>query len=340
MPGGTSGSPPRASTRSSQERNSQRTSKPARTSQTEGESPAHEGPPGFRLDPAPLTRPQDTEHEETQAGRRENRADEIESWALLHGRIGDLAREEQDHGDDQHLSGEDPAPGEVRRAETADERPDGDGDRACSRHHPVGGGPAFSREVPGHKGDDGGHDQRGSHALEKRPAEQEHGKARRDRGRERPASVDDAADREGPLPADQRPDLGARDHEGGHHERVGGDRALDSRDGRADVLCHGGDRDVHDRAVERHQELPRRERQQDEHAPRRRGGSGGNRAHGVPASAQDDGTSPPPSSAIRGPKRTNAGCDATLPTTSASPGGNAPARSTSAPGANDIVSAR
>ncbi len=123
--------------------------------------------------------------------------------------------------------GEHPAPREVRRREAADQRADGDRDRTGGRDQPVGRGPALDREVAGDERDDRGQDQRRADALEERPAEQQHRQVRGDRGRERAAAVDHAADRERALAADDRADLGAGDHQRRHHERVRGDRALD-----------------------------------------------------------------------------------------------------------------
>ena len=171
-----------------------------------------------------------------------------------------------------HFAGEHPAPREVRRAEAADQRADRNGNRARRRHEPVGGGSPLGREVTGNEGDDGRQDQRRADALEQRPAEQQYGQALRERRRQRAAAVDHAPDRERALPADDRADLGARDHQRGHDQRVGRDRALDAGHGRAHVLRDRRDRDVHHRAVEGHQELARREREQHERGAARPGG--------------------------------------------------------------------
>ena len=219
-------------------------------------------PAGLGLDPAPLGRAKHAEHEQAEAERREHRTDVVQLGALLDRRIGDAARQKQDREHDHDLSCEHPAPREVRRAEAPDQRPDRDRDGARSRDEPVGRGPALGREVPGNEGDDGRQDQRRADALEERPAEEQHGQALRDRRRERAAAVDHAADREGALPTDYRPDLRAGDHQHRHHERVGGDRSLDAGHRRAHVLRDRRDRDVHHRAVERHQELARGEREQ------------------------------------------------------------------------------
>jgi hypothetical protein len=48
-----------------------------------------------------------------------------------------------------------------------------------------------------------------------------------------------------------------------HHQRVEGDRGLDPGHRRAEVLSNRRNRHVHDRTVQRHQELRRGKRQQD-----------------------------------------------------------------------------
>jgi hypothetical protein len=183
---------------------------------------------------------------------------------LLDGCIRDPARENEDREHDHDLSSEDPPPREVRRTETTDQRADGDRDRSCRGDQPVRGGPPLGREVPRDQRHDGRQDQRCADALQERPAEEQHREALRNRGRERPAAVDHAADRERTLAADDRPDLGTRDHQRRHHERVCGDRTLDPGHRRPDVLRDCRDRDVHHRAVERHEELPGRKSEQDD----------------------------------------------------------------------------
>ena len=169
---------------------------------------------------------------------------------------------------DQHLAGEHPAPAQVGREQPADERADGDGDRARRHHQPVRARPALGAEVGRHERDDRGQDQRRADPLEERPADQQDRQRRRDRGGERARAVDHAADRERPLAADQGADLAAGDHQRRHHQRVEGDRGLDPGDVRPDVLGDGRDRDVHHRRVERHQELAGGQGEQDQ------GGSG------------------------------------------------------------------
>ena len=84
----------------------------------------------------------------------------------------------------------------------------------------------------------------------------------RQRGGQRAAGVDDASDRERALAPDHLTDLPAGDHQRRHHERVERDRGLDPGHRRSDVLGDRRDRRVHDRRVQRHHELPGRERDQ------------------------------------------------------------------------------
>jgi hypothetical protein len=116
-------------------------------------------------------------------------------------------------------------------------------------------------EVARHQGDDRGHDQRGPDPLEDRPAKQQHAEVRRQGRRERPRAVDEQPDQERALSANHRPDLAARHHQHRHHERVENDCTLDAGDRRVEVVGDGRDGDVHDRAVERHQELSGAQRQ-------------------------------------------------------------------------------
>src|SRR5262249_31177554 len=77
-------------------------------------------------------------------------------------------------------------------------------------------------------------------------------------------------------------DWGGADQRRGHEGRVCGDRAPDAGTGRAGCFGPGRDRGFHARRVERHQELPRREREQDERrAGRVRGGFGNFPRHGA-----------------------------------------------------------
>ena len=224
-------------------------------------------------DPAPGRRLEHADHEEREPGRRDHDADEVEVRAMRDRRVGGAPRQQEDGDVDDDLAGEDVAPGEVGGHEAADHRPDGDGDRRRGEDEAVGLGPRRGREVAGHEGDDGRHDEHGADALEERPADDQHREVGRDRRGRRAAAVDDAADREGALEADDAADLAAQHHEAGHDQRVEGDRRLDAGDRGADVLGDGGDGDVHHRHVEGHEELAGGEREEDEAgAGGRRGG--------------------------------------------------------------------
>ena len=171
---------------------------------------------------------------------------------------------------------------QVGGEQAADQRPGRHRDRAGRGDQPVGARALITREVRRDQRDDRRHDQRGPGTFQHRPAHDQHGQVRRQRGGQRPAPVDDAPDREGALAAEDLAELAAGDHERGHHQRVEGDRGLDPGHRRADVLGHGGDRHVHDRAVQRHQELRRGQRQQHDPARRSRTFSGAAR-YGLPA---------------------------------------------------------
>ena len=151
--------------------------------------------------------------------------------------------------------------------------PDGDRDGRRRENEPVSLRPCGGREVASHEGDDGRHDEHGADALKERPADDQHREVGRERRGRRAAAIDDAADRERPLEADDAADLATEHHEAGHDQRVEGDRRLDAGDRRAHVFGDGGDRDVHHRHVEGHEELAGGEREEDEAGARgRRGG--------------------------------------------------------------------
>ena len=262
--GSMSGSPPRAITRFSQIAKSQITKPPARISQIDGERPNHSGPSGFGL-----TKPQVPERRIPKTMRPSPAAERPvptrSSRTFARGALGgDPAGEEEDRDDDQDLAGEDVAPREVGGEEAADDRPDRDRDRGGRGDQTVGARPFAGGEVGGDEGDDRGQDQGGAEALQARPADQQDPQVRCQRGDQRSGPVDHAADREGAAAAEDLADLAAGDHEGGHHQRVEGDRGLDAGDARVEVLGDGRHRDVHHRAVEHHQELPRAQRREDQ----------------------------------------------------------------------------
>ena len=145
---------------------------------------------------------------------------------------------------------------------------------------PYARGRSRALEVRRHERDDRGQDQRGPDALQERPSEHQHGEARGDRGDERAATVDRAADRKRALAAEYLTELAAGDHQRRHHQRVERDRRLNPGHGRAHIVGDRRDRHVHDGAVEDHQELARREGQQDD--SRRRPGPAVPRVHTQP----------------------------------------------------------
>ena len=184
--GRTSGSLPVPSRRASQRKNNQITNRPIRISQIVGERSTQDGPPGFGW-----IQPQSVERSTPKTSAPSPSADSTAPTTSSCGRFSAgasaiLRREDEDDRDDHDLAGEHPAPGEVGRAEAADQRPDRDGDRAGRSDEAVGGRAA----LPGSSGDecdDRRQDQRRTDALEERPADQEDGQARRHRRRQRPA---------------------------------------------------------------------------------------------------------------------------------------------------------
>ena len=219
---------------------------------------------GLRLHEAPRAGADHAVHHQGEAGGGEDRADRVEAHAGDRGRVGHPCRESQDAEHDDDLGDEHHPPAQVRGAQPADQRADGHRDGTGRRHQPVGPGTIGAAEVRRHEGHDRGHDQRGAQPLENRPADDEDGKGLRQRRRERTAPVDHAADHEGTLAAEDLAELAARDHEGGHDQRVERDGQLDPGDRGADVLGHRGDGDVHDRAVEGHEELRRGQGEKDQ----------------------------------------------------------------------------
>ena len=132
------------------------------------------------------------------------------------------------------------------------------------RDQPVGARALGLAEVRRDQRHDRGHDQHRAQALQARPADHQHRQVRRQRRRQRPARVDDAADRERALAPEDLADLAAGDHQRRHHERVHRDRRLDPGHRRVEILRDGRDRRVHHGRVQRHHELARRQRQQDD----------------------------------------------------------------------------
>ena len=193
-----------------------------------------------------------------------NGAEQIELDALLGRRVVHATSQHEDHRDDQHLPGEHPPPRGVGREEAADQRAQRGGDRTRGGDEPVGARALGLAEVRRDQRHDRGHDQHRAQALQARPADHQHRQVRRQRGRQRPAGVDDAADRERALAAEDLADLAAGDHQRRHHERVHRDRRLDPGHRRVEILGDRRDRRIHHRRVQGHHELARSQRQQDD----------------------------------------------------------------------------
>ena len=187
----TSGSPPCASTRSSQRKKIQSTKRPPSISQITGESPGPARAAGARLDPAPLARAEDAEDEQPEPECGEPRADEVELRLLgspANRRFAVRARGSR--------STTTTSPAKTQRQEKyVVAKPPISGPTATATAPaaatiPYAAGRRTGREVRGDEGDDRGQDQRRPHALEERPAEQQHREIRAKRGRQRAAAVD------------------------------------------------------------------------------------------------------------------------------------------------------
>ena len=166
--------------RASQRRKSQITNRPASISHTSARAPPRRARrPSAGSSP---TRPSgDAEDEHARARRGEHGADDVELRALLGpARRRSAARSAGSPSDHHDLTGEDPPPREVGRAEPADQRPDRDRDRARGRDEPVGGGRRSAAKLPrrARRSRAGSVPRR---PLEERPAEQQHRQVRRER---------------------------------------------------------------------------------------------------------------------------------------------------------------
>ena len=264
MPGSISAPSPRAIRRFSQTTKSPSAAAPAKISQITGESPNHSGAPGFGC-----TKPQVPERRMPRTIRPRPAAERTvptrSSLTPFSAGVSFIRRvRSEDHEDDEHLAGEHPPPRCVGGEDAADQRTESRGDRAGRGDQAVGARAVRLAEVGRDQGDDRGHDQHRPDALEERPADDQHGQVRGQRGRERPARVDDAPDRERALAAEDLADLPTGDHQRRHHQRVERDRGLDPGDRGPDVLGDRGDRRVHHGRVQGHDELPRRQRGQDD----------------------------------------------------------------------------
>ena len=142
-------------------------------------------------------------------------------------RLHPLAHD-QDDDDDHDLADEDVAPGEVRRHPAADHRPDRDRSSGDPADDPEGEGAILALVVGGGERRDGGNHQHRPEAFDERPADQEDGEIRAERGRQRAEPVDGEPDAEGTVAPPDVAELRADEHERRHHQRVHGDRGLDA----------------------------------------------------------------------------------------------------------------
>src|SRR5664280_2900769 len=260
----TMGLRPASSRRASHNSRAPMTSSPPMTSQTTGEG----GPVRLGPYPSPDAGAKDPVHGQREPDDGEQGSERVEGGARLGRGVLDAPDRDQDDQHDHDFACEHPAPRGEGGDGAADQWPGSHCDGTRRRDQSVGGRPTLLREIAGHKCDDGRHDQRGPEALQARPSDDQHGQVGGEGRDQRPGSVDHQADGEGPTPPDECADLPTGDHEGGHHQGVEGDRRLNAGHGGAEVVGHRPDGDVHDRGVERHEELPGRKDHQHTRAPR------------------------------------------------------------------------
>ena len=212
---------------------------------------------------------QHTEHEHGESGRRQHDTDDIELGLRNNRRcIRQHPRRQQDDQDDDGLGGEGDPPGQRGREPPADQRAKG---RTCgsdAEQHAVGRRSLVPLVVRPDKGVDGWHDQRRTESLENRPTEDDEPDGRGQGGDRRSDAVDDQSDAERSLGTPDVAQLAAREHEGGHRERVQRDGGLDLTDRGVEVLDERRDRDVHDRRVDHIDEHRRREDGEDDTSSR------------------------------------------------------------------------
>ena len=241
------------------------TTPPPSSSQIVGDRPSHSGAPGlaFTNPQVPERRiPNTISPRPSAESAVPTRSSRTPGSRVA---LGHPAGQGEDREHDQHLAREHPAPREVGREQTADRsgRPPPRSPPAEATR-PYARGRSSRPKFDATSATIAGRISAAPMPSRQRPSEQQHAEVRRDGGGERPAAVDDAPDRECTLAADDLTDLPAGDHQRGHHQRVERDRRLDPGHGRADILGDRGDRHVHHRAVEHHQELARAQRQKDD----------------------------------------------------------------------------
>ena len=211
-----------------------------------------DGPSAFLPD-------EDPEHDAAHPDRREDRADDVDSPVPgVRDVVDELAAHEHDR-DDHDLAAERDAPGEVRRDEASEQRPDGGRDRRrgsdervrLSLHRPL--------EVAVDERLHRGKQERCSEASDDRPEDHDRQQVLRQRHRERAHRVAEQAEYVSALATDQVADLAADQDERRRDERLERDRRLDAAGRRVEVAHDRRDRHVHQRRVDDEDEHRHRE---------------------------------------------------------------------------------
>jgi hypothetical protein len=223
-----------------------------------------------RLHPSPGAALQHTENTQPETGRGEKGADAVQPGTRAGtGGFRDHAAEEQDSGDDHHLTGEDQPPGEVGRHPAAQQGADRDPRPGQSADDTVGDGPVLPAVGLGDEGRHGRQHHRGPESFDDRPAQRQDPQGGGCGGESRPRGVHSEADEEDATSSDDVSDPPSDDHEGRHDQRVQRDDRLNGGDLGVEVLDQLADGDIHDGCVQDHQEL--RGTQDDQSTPVRHG---------------------------------------------------------------------
>ena len=204
---------------------------------------------------------QDAEHDATHAEHGQDGADDVD---LARAGVGDVAHQPdlaQHDGDDHHLQPEADPPGQVRRDEPAQQRPDRGGDGGGRTDQRVRLLLSRPREVAVDQRLHRRQEQRGPEPADDGPEDDDGREALRQRHGQRPDGVGQQPQDVGPLPADQVADLAVDQDERRRHERLERDGGLYAAGGRVQVRDDRGDRHVHQRGVDDQHEHGRREQQ-------------------------------------------------------------------------------
>ena len=151
--------------------------------------------------------------------------------------------------------------------------PDGRGDRGRGADQGIDPVLGLSLEISVDEGLHGGQQERGAKAADHGPEDDDREEALGQRHRHGADGVADKPDHVGAFAPDQVADFAADQDKGGGYQRLERDRRLEAADGRADVLHHGGDRDVHDRGVDNQHEHRHRQQQRESAVERLRRGA-------------------------------------------------------------------